>query len=275
MRTYFKIIIAIVLCVSLLAVYYFAKKLINNPFSSVKDTDIEYITKIGGLPSDKCWAVLFPQKDPDKIKKIINLINSSSSIRESTKDDLEFLNFRHGYPVDITIKMKDGSEFSLKSVMKVTSKKVNDGMEVTGTNYKDRYILSYKNNRIGITKNYTLFSNEAAEYILNMSNTDFPEVPIFSINPENFKLGDKISITGEGCIENEVKICLTNGNDAAKEEYIIGNVKPVFGSWKWEGVIDKNMKTYDGKDISFVNKKLFIEIQIGGRRISRGEAISF
>lgn len=269
MRKYLKLIIVLGTCILLLLIFFNIKIEVINPFGNVKDTDVAYVTKTGGLPSDNCWTVLYPQKDSNKIMKIIDLINSSTSIREATKEDLE----RQGYPVDIIIKMKDGREFQLESAMKVTSTKVNNGMEIIGTNYKDRFILSFRNN--GKTKYYTLFSNEAAEYILGTSDIDFPRVPIFSINPANLKLGDKVSITGEGCTEIEVNICLTNGNDADKEEYIIGKVKPVFGSWKWEGIIEKNMKTYDGKDISLINKKLFIEIKMGNRGKTKGEAISF
>jgi len=52
----------------------------SNMFVDIKSTDIEWITKKGGLPSDKDYVVLSPQKDSDKISKIINLVNSSSTI---------------------------------------------------------------------------------------------------------------------------------------------------------------------------------------------------
>lgn len=269
MRNYLKLIIILVTCILFLVIFFIIKREVINPFGNVKDTDIAYITKIGGLPSNNCWTVLYPEKDHSKIMKLIKLINSSTNIREATKVDLQ----RNGYPVDILIKMKDGREFQLESAKRLTSTKVNNGMMITGTTYKDRFILSFRNN--GKTKYYTLFSNEAAEYILNTSDADFPKVPIFSINPANIKLGDKVSIIGEGCTEFEVNVCLSNGNDADKEEYIIGKVKPVFGSWKWEGIIEKNMKTYDGKDIPLTNKKLFIEIKMGNRRTTMGEVISF
>jgi hypothetical protein len=59
------------------------------------------------------------------------------------------------------------------------------------------------------------------------------------------------------------------------EEYIIGKVKPVYGSWKWKGVLSKNMKTYDGKDIYFKHEIFLVGIKVGISKISRGIQISF
>jgi len=243
----------------------------SNPFIKIKDTDIAWITKRGGLPSVKVWKVLFPKHDFDKISKLLNLINSNSNIRKSTEEDLDFLNTRHGYPVNIVIKLNDSSEYSLETAMKLTTQKTDKGTETTGTIYKDRIILTYSNN--SITEYYTVFGNDIAEYVSNTSNPDFPRVDEFSITPENFKYGDRITISGDGCTEDEVNICLSNGNDADKEEYIIGKAKSAFGVWKWEGVIDGNIKTYDGKDIKFSNNKFFIEIQIGEERGLLGQEI--
>lgn len=243
------------------------------PLNQLKDTDIEWITKKGGLPSDKNWIVLYPDKDDEKIIKIINLIKSCSNMHKSTEKDLDFLNAKHGYPVDIVIKMKDGSQFSLMSAMELTTRKVDDGTETTGTTYKDHFLLAYKKDNK--TEYYTIYSNDTTAYVLDPSNPDFPRVDNFVITPENFNYGDKISISGGGCIENEVNIILSNGNDADKEEYIIGKVKPLYGEWQWEGVIDKHIKTYDGKDIFLKNEKFFIGIQMGQHRFTSGQSIIF
>jgi len=84
---------------------------------------------------------------------------------------LDFLHRKHGYPVDIVIKMKDSSEFSLKSAMKLTIKQTTYGTQTTRTIYKDRYILAYDKN--GTTKYYTAFSNDATEYIIEDCLQDF------------------------------------------------------------------------------------------------------
>lgn len=243
------------------------------PLNLLKDSDIEWITKKGGLPSEKTWAVLYPEKDAEKIDKILNLIKSCSDAHKSTNDELDFMDTRHGYPVDTVIMMKDGSRFSLKSAMKLTTTKKDDnGTEVQGTKFKDRFLMAYEKG--SSTEYYTIFSNEATTYILDSSNPDFSRVDEFKITPENFDYGDKISISGGGCTENEVDIILSNGN-STEEEYIIGKVKPVYGEWHWEGTISKNIKTYDGKDINFKSKKYFIGIKVGESTLTGGNSIIF
>jgi hypothetical protein len=41
------------------------------PFDRLKVSEIEWITKKGGLPSEKNWIALYPGKDEEKIVKII------------------------------------------------------------------------------------------------------------------------------------------------------------------------------------------------------------
>ncbi len=243
------------------------------PFDRLKVGEIEWITKKGGLPSEKNWIALYPGKDEEKIVKIINLVKSCSDMHKSTQDDLDFMKTKHGYPVDIVIKMKDGSQFSLMSAMKLTTRKKDDGTETTGTTYKDHFLLAYEKDNS--KEYYTIYSNDAAAYILEPANPDFPRVDNFVTTPEKFNYGDKISVSGGGCIEKEVNITLSNGNGADKEEYIIGKVKPVYGEWHWESSITKNTKTYDGKDIHFKNKKYFIGIQMGESRHIGGTPIVF
>ena len=273
MKKYKILIICTLLCTCLLAGCSQEKSIHNDLASDlltrINETGVEWVTKKGGFLSDKNWAVLFPQKDSSKIEKIIALINSGTNISKSSKEDLHF---RH-YGVDIVMKYKDGSVVSLKSIEKYNTKQVSNRTETTSIPDKDRYVLCFSNNN----KNeyYTVFSKETAEYIINTSDADFPRVPNFVITPENFKLGGKIEVTGGGCSESEVDIMLTNGNDADLEEYIIGKVKPVFGSWKWEGVLNKEMKTYDGKDIYFKHDIFLVGIKVGISKISRGIQISF
>ncbi len=144
------------------------------PLDQLKIEDIEFITKKGGLPSPEKWAVLYPNKDEEKIVKIINLIKSCSDIHKSTDDDLEFMRGKHGYPVDIVIKMKDGNQFYLKAAMKATITKRDNGTEKSLTTYKDHFLLGYgKDNSI---EYYTIYSDTATEYILVSSDEDLPRV---------------------------------------------------------------------------------------------------
>ncbi|MFZ5985873.1 MAG: hypothetical protein ACOYWZ_01950 [Bacillota bacterium] len=117
----------------------------------------------------------------------------SSNVRKSTEDDLDFLYARHGYPVDIVIRMKDGSEYCLKSAMKLTRKELgNGGTEIRGSTYTHRIILSYNKN--DIIEYYTILSSEAAQFISDTSDIDFPKVDAFSITPEGYKFGDIYNI---------------------------------------------------------------------------------
>ncbi|WP_010243976.1 hypothetical protein [Acetivibrio cellulolyticus] len=243
------------------------------PLNQLKDCDIEWITKKGGIPSEKNWAALYPEKDEEKIVKIVNLVKSCSDIHKSTKDELDFLRTKHGYPVDIIIRMKDGSQFSLMSAMKLTARTSDNGTETTGTTCKDHFLLKYE--KSNLEEYYTIYSNDATAYILEPSNPDFPRVDNFVITPKDFNYGDKISISGGGCTEKEVIITLSNGNDAEKEEYVIGKVKPVYGEWHWDGIISKNTKTYDGRDIQFKNKNYYIGIQMGESGTQSGIPIAF
>ncbi len=144
------------------------------PLDQLKIEDIEFITKKGGLPSTKNWAVLYPEKDEEKLVKIINLIKSCSDIHKSTDDDLDFMKGRHGYPVDIVIKMKDGNQFYLKEAMKATITKRDNGTEKKLTSYKDHFLLAYeKDNSI---EYYTIYSDAATEYLLVSSDEDLPRL---------------------------------------------------------------------------------------------------
>lgn len=239
------------------------------PINRLKDTDVEWITKKGGLPSDKKWGALYSQKDEKKIEYIISLVKSSSHVEKANQYDINTL----GYPVDIVIRMKDGNEFTLRWAMKLTTNKVSNGTETRGTLCDDRFILAYGKGEA--LDYYVVYSKDATEYINKLSDSDFPRVPVYTIKPEKFKNGDMISISGSGCTDNEVNIMITNGNDVDKEEYVFGKVKPVYGEWKWDGVIDKNIKNYEGKDIFLKNEKYFLCVQIGEHRYISGQSIIF
>ena len=144
------------------------------PLDQLKIEDIEFITREGGLHSPKNWTVLYPEKDEEKIVKIINLINSCYDIHKSTDDDLEFMRGRHGYPVDIAIKMKGGNQFYLKAAMKATITKRDNGTEKSLTTYKDHFLLAYEKDNS--KEYYTIYSDAATEYILVSSDEDLPRV---------------------------------------------------------------------------------------------------
>lgn len=147
---------------------------IKPPLAGIMVADIEWITKKGGFPSPQKWAVLYPEKDTAVISKILDMIHANADFRRSTEEDLDFLKKSHGYSVNLIIRLKDGREFSLKPAMKLETRETGNGTETTGITYRDRFILAYPKN--GGIEYYTVFSEEAAAYILAASNPDFPRV---------------------------------------------------------------------------------------------------
>ncbi|MCX7746944.1 MAG: hypothetical protein N2645_08660 [Clostridia bacterium] len=139
------------------------------PLIILKDSEVKWITKKGGLPSDKVWAVLYPEKDSDKIHKILNLIKSNSKMEKVEQKALK----AYGYPVDIVIKMKDESDYTLRRSMELTTNKLANGTETKGRVYDDRIILTYVKNNV--QNSYVVFSKDLAEYLNKTSNSDFPK----------------------------------------------------------------------------------------------------
>jgi hypothetical protein len=232
---------------------------------TINPSDVEQITNTGGVPGRKS-KVLFPQKDSEKIAKIVGLINSTSK-RESTSEDTNFLNGRHGYPLILTIKLKDGNIIEVQKIMKITQKQVPNGIEQTRTDDKDKVLLSTENNG---NRNYiTLLSAEMAEYIAKGSTVDMPSVTPFSINPETIKPGEKVTISGDGNTGKEVSIYITDGT--SNEKYLMGKVPVNDGAWKWEGTINgRNIRTLDGKETRLSRDRYLFEATLEGGTIAGG-----
>lgn len=219
--------------------------------------NVEWITRTGGLPGGR-GKVLFPQKDIEKIRKLILLINSGTGMRYATKEEIDSTSY--GYQSPITIKLKDRRMVYIWHIKEVTLKKFPDGSgELTGKPLKDRFLLEIKEGKED--KRYTLFSNEAAEYILVEADKDIPRVREFTIKPEKelYRIGDEVTIYGDGIVDKEVKINLVDGSN--KEKYQVGRVMPNFGEWKWEFTISRKIKTVDGNDITLKNGKYHFEIE--------------
>lgn len=136
---------------------------------NINYSDVEWITKTGGLPGSK-WKVLFAENDIDTIKKIVGLINAVDKTGYNSGD------YGHGkaigYPVSIAIKLKNGDTLSIKPLYKVTTKEVENGTESIATAYNDRVLLKIE----GDSKEtqYTLRSEEMAKYLLHDSDKDIP-----------------------------------------------------------------------------------------------------
>lgn len=244
----------------------------NTIFSEISADAVEWITKEGGRASNNGFSVLFSGRDDDKIAEILNLLKSANGLRQASANELRGVSMKGGSPLCLAIKLKNGSKLTLMPAYSIETRATDNGMESQFTPLGDRFIL-FENGQI--QSSYTLFSKVAAQYVIETSRSDFITVPTHSIFPENYQVGDHLIITGEGCTEPEVSISVEVGNGTGKDLYIIGKVKPEYGSWKWEGTLDNSLKTYDGKDIPFKNNKLLLGIIIGERRTTFGKELDF
>jgi hypothetical protein len=140
-----------------------------NVCSNINFSDVEWITKTGGLPGSK-WKVLFAQNDIDTIKKIVGLINAGDKTEYNSGD------YGHGkvigYPVIIAIKLKNGDTLSIEPLFKVTTREFETGIESIATAYDDRVLLKIEGNSKEVQ--YTLPSEEMAKYLLHDSDKDIP-----------------------------------------------------------------------------------------------------
>lgn len=245
----------------------------KNILANITAEDVEWITAGHGLPSDRVPSVLFSGKDDKKISGIIDIFRSSSGFRKATKEEMSGFTNKGGGPRTLVLKLKDGHKYYLITAYRREDIKENG--QISGFSlipYVDRFLLTDDSDG---HEYYTLYSDEAAKYITNTSNADFPMVKEYTITPENFKVGDKITVTGSSCTDAEVDISLENGDDVHAEKYIIGKARPIFGEWKWEGTLSNNMKTWNGEDIHFKNSKLFLCLTIGERKTTADNELCF
>jgi len=137
----------------------------------IKISDVKWITKTGGLPLfNKRFKVLVPQRDYGTIEKIINLVNSATNRRNSTKEEEESLLYDR--PRAIEIGLEDGSIVNLWPMINIIKKETPTGTGYTGTRYNDRFILNTQKD--GEEQFVTVFSKDVTSYILVGSNTDIP-----------------------------------------------------------------------------------------------------
>jgi len=214
--------------------------------------------------------VLFPARDGEIIEKIVQLINSSTSKREATENEMNEIWHGHGGgPILLTVKLKDSEVIELQTMWHYNSKTVPNGTEVTGTAYKDRVQMTVESD--GKKKVYTVSSEELATYVNKGWQDDMPSVIKFSITPDIIKPGEKVSISGDGSTEKEILVYISDGNSSSNEHYLIDKVPTDFGAWKWIGAINgRTIKTFDGKEVRLGEGRYWFEVQIGSSRLSGG-----
>lgn len=204
-------------------------------YTHINPNEIEWLTMQGG--KHITTKVLFQENASDKINKIIDLINTGTNKKYSTQEEIRAI-YSGARPIRIAIKMKDETKINVWSSYKKNPK--GPGMMLAD----DCFILN--TNKNGKDEYYTILSKDVANYLRQGWQQDMPYVKLFTVAPYRIKAGEKVVLTGDGCTENEVSIFINKGGI---DKYLIAKVTPVFGAWKWEGTISRNIKTLDGKQV--------------------------
>lgn len=175
---------------------------------TLEPNEVVWITMTGGLPSQKTRKVLFPERDSDTINKIVTLVNSTYKTEFIASDygDGKAI----GYPVGILIKLKNGSTWDIEPLFKVTTRKVLNGTESTATAYSERVHLRIESN--SKQEDYTLLSEQMANYLFEGSKTDMPSVTEFSSTPDTIVPGQKVYISGDGATAKDVLVYIGDGD---------------------------------------------------------------
>lgn len=111
----------------------------------IEPNDVEWITMRGGLPGFGS-KVLFPSRDTETMKEIVQLVNSSPMTSYATGKNyvtrflVDWVHkleneqvYPFGHPIYLTIKLKDSRTIQLSTLSKIQSRKLpNGGVEVTG-----------------------------------------------------------------------------------------------------------------------------------------------
>jgi hypothetical protein len=237
----------------------------------ISTSDVEYITMQGGVHIHT--KALFPGHDDEKISKIIALVNAGTGKTLSTDTEINVINSM-ARPVGIHFELKDGSK--IYAWPDYTTKSFEDGW--FATTLDDRFILQIQED--GLYKYYTIFSEDVAKYLKCGWNDDMPIVKEFEVksgsdsgeNKVVLRSGDKVIVSGDGCVEKEVIIrIMRSGNP--NEVYDVGRVTPQFGQWEWEEIISSQCKTLDGETVTLANDLYDIMIHSDGNDMGVSEVI--
>jgi len=76
-------------------------------------------------------------------------------------------------------------------------------------------------------------------------------------------------ITGDGCTAKRLDIYIQNPYQP-KEKYLVGQAVPVLGQWKWETVVGRQTKTYDGEVVTLKEAEYSFIVHIGDTEYGAG-----
>ena len=234
------------------------------PFNPPEIERVEWMTMIGGL-GGFTTKVMFSGHDDAVIKKVIDMINQNKEMHTMDNRQVEAI-FQKIRPIGLVISLTGGDCYYLWPSYDI----VNHSDGWTDTTLTDRFTLQIDEN--GDSSFYTVFSGEAADYIINGWKSDMPEVEAIKIESDSAAYnehgliisdGDNIRVHGDGCPYSEVVINIRkNGGNAS---YNLGHAKAEYGLWQWEGVISRNINKTDGNSILLEDGLYDIVIIMGKR----------
>ncbi len=141
----------------------------NVGYAYINPDDVILITRVGGLPDNRIWSILYPETDRPGIDRIVGMVNRSIDIGPATPQ--EQASHAFGYTVDVAIKMKDRVCY-LQRIMDTTLRQTATGWERTGKINEDHFMLEIEQG--GHEKHDTLCSTEAPDYIMRGADADLP-----------------------------------------------------------------------------------------------------
>ena len=130
-------------------------KVEKKQYSYIDLGEVEWVTMQGGLHITT--KVLFPANAKDKISRIVDLINKGTGKKAATKEEINGLHSK-ARPINIDLKMKNGTEVFIQPSYKITSWK--NGWSASPRN--DRFVLNTMEK--GKDMYYTVFSKDVAKF---------------------------------------------------------------------------------------------------------------
>jgi hypothetical protein len=136
----------------------------------INPQDVVAVTRAGGLPPGDHFGMLLAGRDDARIARIVGMVNRSTGRRIPT--DLELWSTRHGYQVDVILKLRSGATVYLQRVMDVTVRNLATSVEFTGKTSTDRFMMAIEQGND--TRHYILYSREVPAYIEQGAEADLP-----------------------------------------------------------------------------------------------------
>ncbi|MBE0448360.1 MAG: hypothetical protein IBX64_09735 [Actinobacteria bacterium] len=223
-------------------------------YDPINPDKVKWITMEGGLGINT--KVLFKENAPEKIRKIVGMINMGTRGRPSRDEDGISGKPR---PIGIRIQLDNGETRFIRFAYKVTK----NGNATHYEPYDDRFIVvGQRENRY-----ITLFSHNSGvvDYLRNGWQKDMPVVPDVVADKDLYRPGDSVTISGDGSTAPEVEIFVEKSN--ARESYLVGRIPTKFGMWKWRGIVQREFYTLDGRHVRLNKGEYWFSAQIGEKTL--------